>query len=67
MVAAAPTIACSDLQSMDGQVPLFAIDSFIGVMDIEASETFVMVLDSIKEVRVGGYSLQDTNESSCEC
>ena len=45
---------------MDGQVPLFAIDAFIGVMDIEASETFVMVLDSIKEVRIGGYSLQDT-------
>jgi len=30
-------------------VPLFAIDSFIGLCDIEASETLVMVLDSVKE------------------
>jgi len=30
-------------------VPLFAIDSFIGLVDIDASETLVMVLDSIKE------------------
>jgi len=30
-------------------VPLFAIDSFIGLVDIEAGETLVMVLDSVKE------------------
>ena len=35
---------------MDLQVPLFAVDSYIGLLDIHASETFVMVLDSLKEV-----------------
>lgn len=30
-------------------VPLFAVDSYIGLLDIHASETFVMVLDSLKE------------------
>jgi len=30
-------------------VPLFAVDSFLGLLEADASETFVMVLDSIKE------------------
>lgn len=30
-------------------VPLFAVNSFIGLLDMEASETVVMLLDSIKE------------------
>jgi len=30
-------------------VPLFAVDSFVGLIDIEAGEVTVMVLDSIKE------------------
>jgi len=32
------------------QVPLFAIDSYIGLLDMHASKPFVMTLDSLKEV-----------------
>ena len=35
--------------SIVAMVPLFAIDSLIGLLDIEASETVVMMLDAIKE------------------
>ena len=30
-------------------VPLFAVNSFVGMLEYEASETFIMVMDSVKE------------------
>jgi len=31
-------------------VPLFAVDSFVGLLEIEAAEWVVMILDSVKEI-----------------